>query len=214
MKIVHVFLLLVQLASSLFFEMGEKETKCFVEEIPEETMVVGKYNTQLFDDKINEWQPSAPGMGMHVEVSDPEQKVMLKRDYGAEGKFTFTAHKPGEHQICIHSNSTKWALMAHEKMRIHLDLQVGDTAVDYKKVASTEKLTQLQLRVRQLQDQVTQIQKEQNYQRVREEKFRTTSESTNSRVLWWSFIQTVILISAGVWQIRHMRTFFEAKKLV
>ena len=41
---------------------------------------------------------------------------MLKRDYGAEGKFTFTAHKPGEHQICIHSNSTKWALMAHEKM--------------------------------------------------------------------------------------------------
>jgi len=75
MKIVHVFLLLVQLASSLFFEMGEKETKCFVEEIPEETMVVGKYNTQLFDDKINEWQPSAPGMGMHVEVSDPEQKV-------------------------------------------------------------------------------------------------------------------------------------------
>lgn len=57
-----------------------------------------------------------------------------------------------------------------------MDLQVGDTAVDYKKVASTEKLTQLQLRVRQLQDQVTQIQKEQNYQRVREEKFRTTSE--------------------------------------
>jgi p24 family protein alpha len=75
MKIVHVFLLLVQHVESLFFEMGEKETKCFVEEIPEETMVVGKYNTQLFDDKSNEWQRSAPGMGMHVEVSDPEQKV-------------------------------------------------------------------------------------------------------------------------------------------
>jgi hypothetical protein len=99
-------------------------------------------------------------------------------------------------------------------MKIHLDLQVGEGAVDYKKVASSEKLTQLQLRVRQLMDQVTQIQKEQNYQRFREERFRSTSESTNTRVLWWSILQTFVLIGAGIWQMRHMRTFFEAKKLV
>ena len=75
MKIVPTILFAAQVANGLFFEMGEKETKCFVEEIPEETMVVGKYNTQLFDEKSKEWQKSAPGMGMHVEVSDPEQKV-------------------------------------------------------------------------------------------------------------------------------------------
>ena len=39
-----------------------------------------------------------------------------------------------------------------------------------------EKVTELQLRVRQLMDQVVQIQKEQNYQRFREERFRSTSE--------------------------------------
>ena len=60
--------------------------------------------------------------------------------------------------------------------KIHLDLQVGESAQDYQKIASNEKLTQLQLRVRQLQDQVIQIQKEQNYQRFREERFRSTSE--------------------------------------
>ena len=47
---------------------------------------------------------------------------------------------------------------------------------NYKQVAQKEKLTELQLRVRQLMDQVTQIQKEQNYQRYREERFRATSE--------------------------------------
>ena len=50
--------------------------------------------------------------------------------------------------------------------RVHLDIQVGDHAIDYQDVANKEKLSELQLRVRQLLDQVEQIQKEQNYQRV------------------------------------------------
>jgi hypothetical protein len=43
---------------------------------------------------------------------------------------------------------------------------VGEHAVDYNELAGKEKLTELQLRVRQLLDQVEQISKEQNYQRV------------------------------------------------
>lgn len=50
---------------------------------------------------------------------------------------------------------------------MHFDIQVGEHAIDYANVAQKEKLTELQLRVRQLLDQVDQIAKEQNYQRVR-----------------------------------------------
>jgi hypothetical protein len=95
-----------------------------------------------------------------------------------------------------------------------LDIQVGEHAINYADVAQKEKLSELQLRVRQLLDQVEQITKEQNYQRYREERFRQTSESTNSRVLWWSLGQTCILSVMGAWQMRHLKTFFEAKKLV
>jgi hypothetical protein len=56
--------------------------------------------------------------------------------------------------------------------------------------------------------------KEQNYQRYREERFRATSESTNQRVLWWSLAQLIVLVIAGFWQMRHLKGFFEAKKLV
>jgi len=48
----------------------------------------------------------------------------------------------------------------------------------------------------------------------REERFRQTSESTNQRVLWWSIAQTGILLVTGFWQMRHLKSFFEAKKLV
>ncbi len=49
---------------------------------------------------------------------------------------------------------------------------------------------------------------------VREERFRMVSDSTNARVLWWSLGQTIILILMGIWQMRHLKSFFEAKKLV
>lgn len=49
---------------------------------------------------------------------------------------------------------------------MHLDIQVGEHAIDYANVAQKEKLSELQLRIKQLLDQVVQITKEQSYQRV------------------------------------------------
>lgn len=43
---------------------------------------------------------------------------------------------------------------------------MGEHANNYAEIAAKDKLTELQLRVRQLVEQVEQIQKEQNYQRV------------------------------------------------
>ena len=48
-----------------------------------------------------------------------------------------------------------------------MDIHVGEQTMDYAGIAQKEKLTELQLRVRQLLAQVDQINKEQNYQRVR-----------------------------------------------
>ena len=49
---------------------------------------------------------------------------------------------------------------------MHLDIQVGEHTNDYSEIAAKDKLTELQLRIRQLLDQVEQIGKEQAYQRV------------------------------------------------
>uniref|UniRef100_A0A8B9NBP5 Transmembrane p24 trafficking protein 4 n=1 Tax=Accipiter nisus TaxID=211598 RepID=A0A8B9NBP5_9AVES len=186
-------------AHGLYFHIGETEKRCFIEEIPDETMVIGNYRTQLWDKQSESFLPSTPGLGMHVEVKDPDGKVVLSRQYGSEGRFTFTSHTPGEHQICLHSNSTRMALFAGGKLRVHLDIQVGEHTNNYPEIAAKDKLTELQLRARQLLDQ------------YREERFRMTSESTNQRVLWWSIAQTIILILTGIWQMRHLKSFFEAK---
>lgn len=205
---------LLHTCSAVYFYIGEKEKKCFIEELPEDTMVSGKYKALIYDKKSDKFVGSSPGMGMHVEVRDPDGKVILSKTYGAEGAFTFTTHTPGEQEICIHSNSSRWSLFAGGKIQVHLNIQIGEHTNDYSEIAAKDKLTELQLRVRQLLDQMEQVQKEQSYQRIRETRFRATSENTNKRVLWWSVGQFLVLVIAGIWQMKHLKGFFEAKKLV
>ena len=112
-------LLLPVMCRALYFHMGETEKKCFIEEIPDETMVTGKYRTQLYDEETKGYLPASPGIGMHVEVLGPEKKTVLSKFYSSEGRFTFTSHTPGEHHICLHTNSTKWSLFAGKWVKTH-----------------------------------------------------------------------------------------------
>lgn len=120
---------------------------------------------ELYDPRSGGFMPSSTGIGMHVEVRDPDDKTILSRVYSAEGRISFTSHTPGEHVICMYSNSTAW--FSGSQLRVHLDIQVGEHAINYGEVVQKEKLSELQLRIRQLLDQVEQITKEQNYQRVK-----------------------------------------------
>jgi len=156
--------------NAIFFHIKETEQKCFIEELPEDTLFVAKYKVQMQDPSSEDkFLPTTPGIGMNVEVKDPEDKMILSKMYGAEGRFSFTSQTPGEHTICVRSNSSAW--FGGANMRVHLSFEIGEHAVDYGEVATKEKLTELQLRVRQLLDQVEQISKEQNYQRVSWEDF-------------------------------------------
>ncbi|XP_042838393.1 transmembrane emp24 domain-containing protein 9-like isoform X2 [Panthera tigris] len=157
---------------AFYLEVRELEEKCFIQEIPDGTVVIGNYKTELYDPAMEKYQPSPQWINLFVFVKDPENKA------------------------------------------IHLDMQLGERTNDYSEFAAKDKLTQLHLRVQQLVEQVELIQKEQEYQRWREERFRQTSESTNQRVLWWSILQTFILVATGVWQMQHLKSFFKAKKLV
>ena len=67
----------------------------------------GKYKVEVYDEKTEQFQ-NKEGIGMHVDIKDPDSKVILSKYYTNEGKFVFTTHTPGEHYICMSPNSTRW----------------------------------------------------------------------------------------------------------
>eukprot|EP01132_Coremiostelium_polycephalum_P002721 gene2721-3378_t len=193
----------------LYFELNGGQKKCFIEEHPRDTMLVGRYF-------LEDMNPPAVGLPsqltLTVKVFDPEKKEFLTQTMGREGRFSFTTLIGGEYQVCVSTNSSRW-FGPSVKSRLYLEIDSGAGANDYEEIAKTEHLTNIEITLRRLNDRVNQIRKEQSYQRNREVVFRNTSESTNSRVMWWSLLQVVVLVLSGVWQMKHLRSFFKAKKL-
>ncbi|NXG04326.1 TMD11 protein, partial [Sakesphorus luctuosus] len=196
------------------FHIGEREEKCIIEDLPSDTLVVGNYKVQRWDIHKHDFLESAPGLGMFVSVSTPSGEVLLSKLYGPQGTFSFTSYLSGEHIICFQSNSTRLLAIAGSKLRIHLDIRVGEHFFDESAVQAKEKVDEVHVRLEHLIEQIQHVSKEQDYEREREEKFRKTSEETNSNILWWAIVQTLILIFVGIWQIKSLRDFFIAKKLV
>ncbi|XP_062469480.1 transmembrane emp24 domain-containing protein 11-like [Pezoporus occidentalis] len=204
----------ISFSLAFYFHSGEREEKCIIEDIPRDTLVIGNYKVQRWDVQIQDFLESAPGLGMIVTVKSPSAEVQLSKLYGPQGTFSFTSYLSGEHFICLQSNSTRFVALAGSKLRIHLDIRVGEHFLDESVVQAKDKVNELNIILEHLIEEINHVSKEQNYEREREEKFRKTSEGTNSNIVWWAIVQTLILISIGIWQIKSLRDFFISKKLV
>jgi len=203
-------------ADAIYFVLEEGQTRCFLEEIPKDTLILAKYKGED-GDSLNAYNQKGntklTSLGLQVKVSDPDENIALERGLQPEGRFAFTSQVSGEYKICFTTNSTRW-FGTKQKVNFHLDIQYGVDATDYKDLADQEKLTEMEVAVRKLNDKIRDMRAEQAYQRTREATFRNTSESTNARVMWWSVIQTLILVGTALWQISHLKHYFHTKKIV
>ncbi|TKS72819.1 Transmembrane emp24 domain-containing protein 11 [Collichthys lucidus] len=198
------------LAAGMYFDLGEQEEKCIIEEIPEDTLVTGHFLLEPWD--LKAFTHSAH-LGVTATVKDPNHEVQMSKRYGKFGKFTFTAHASGQHYLCFQTNSTRFSVFAEERLKLHLDVQMGEHSIDHHAVKTKDNMETLENSLTHLIDQMIYIARQQEYQREKEEVFRQISENTNGKVLWWAVVQTSILLSVGFWQMKRLKDFFVAKKL-
>ncbi|KAG2220636.1 hypothetical protein INT45_014066 [Circinella minor] len=224
-----------QVSDALYFYLEGSEKKCFLEELPKETMVTGTYKAEQFSAVQNQWIVN-PELRMQITVEElPQEHVVVDRKNAAQDRFTFTSSESGDHSICLSVVSNSW--FDSTKTRVTFDMDFDDPAGDhhdhketlsgnYNKnmICELNKVVLLTwdlllilamaMRIHELNQRVQDIRREQSFQREREAEFRDQSEVTNSRVVWWTLMQIVVLGGICVWQMRHYKHFFVAKKLV
>ncbi len=66
----------------------------------------------------------------------------------------------------------------------------------------------METELRRIEEMVAEINNEMDYLRIREQKLRDTNESTNTRVKWFGFGTTFLLIALWAWQIMYLRAYF------
>ncbi|XP_054648003.1 transmembrane emp24 domain-containing protein 11 [Dunckerocampus dactyliophorus] len=201
----------LMLAAAMYFDLGEQEERCIIEEIPEDMLVTGYFLLAPWDLKSS---THSPHLGVTVTVKDPNHELLMTKRFGIFAKFSFTAHMSGQHFLCFQTNSTRFSVFAGERLKLHLDVQIGEHTMNPQADRTKDNLETLENGLQHLIDQMVYITKQQDYQMEKEEMFRQISEDTNSKVLWWAVVQIFILLSVGFWQMKRLKDFFIAKKLV
>ncbi|POW10666.1 hypothetical protein PSTT_05905, partial [Puccinia striiformis] len=204
--VVPIYLILISngLINSLYFYLDAGAERCFIEDLPLDTIVNGKYKGEEYDNDKHIYHIN-PQLGVQITVTEVETQEKVVNTRGIpEGKFTFTSHGAGEHSICLRTNYTG-GLVFDAASEDASRYNVLDA--DYEK----EHVKDLAGRVKELNNRLQDIRREQQFQREREIQFRDLSEKTNHRAVWWSLVQIVVLFYMCVWQLRHLRGFFESK---
>ncbi|EAW10205.1 emp24/gp25L/p24 family protein [Aspergillus clavatus NRRL 1] len=204
-------------ANALYFYMDGRQTKCFYEDLPKDTLVVGNFKTEVVNQQSNTYSVD-PNLKMLITVDetfDSDHRVVSKRD-GHAGRFTFSAADAGQHRICITPDTNAatggWLSGAPAgAVRVNLDLAIGETS----KIENEDKdkMKDIVQKVKDLNSRLQDIRREQVFQREREAEFRDQSEATNSRVVRWTLIQLAVLSATCAWQLSHLRSFFIKQKL-
>jgi len=197
-------------STALHFYLDSDETKCFIEELPSETVVDGHYRAFVFDPQSTIYVLDNT-LGIDVEIEEVDSGHIVTQTRGpSDGKFTFTSHEAGDHTICVSTNWTTSAFKASSHIKLYLDVAVGSTKADLEQDRSH--VTELVRRLRDLNMKMEEIQREQQYQREREASFRDLSESTNSKAVWYTIAQIGVLVAVCFWQIRHLKNFFRESR--
>jgi len=128
---------------------------------------------------------------------------VVKMRGASEGKFTFTSHDAGDHSICLSTNYTAGLFSSATHIRLYLDVVVGAARHDSDRDKSH--VNDIADKLRDLNQKLADIKREQRYQREREAAFRDLSEGTNSRAMWYTIGQITVILVVCTWQLRHLR---------
>ncbi|KAJ5907751.1 membrane protein, partial [Penicillium taxi] len=203
-------------ANALYFYVDGRQTKCFFEDLPKDTLVAGKFDTEVINSQSNTYSvDTSLKMLITVEETfDNDHRVVSKRENNS-GRFTFSAADAGQHRICFtaetDASTSGWLSSAQGAVRVSLDIAIGETSKI--ETEDKDKMKDIVQRVRDLNSRLHDIRREQVYQREREAEFRDQSETTNSRVVRWTLCQLAVLSAACAWQLSHLRSFFIKQKL-
>lgn len=175
--------LLIAQTQALHLYLQEKQKKCFFEDLPKDTLVVGTWNStfplkipilrpelgsykvESLDLPTNTWIEDPTGQVLITveETFDNDHRVVNQRTK-RNGRFTFTAADAGQHRFCYTPlpGNTKGASDAPVKLT--LDIAIGASS----KIESedSEKMASIVQRVRDLNNRMEDIRREQIYQRV------------------------------------------------
>ncbi|XP_076919353.1 transmembrane emp24 domain-containing protein p24delta3-like [Bidens hawaiensis] len=188
-----MMLLLIQNGKSVWLNLPKSGYKCVMEELHNNVVVVGEYNVVIFEGLVLAIQP-APSRSS--KNKSPHGNLIYHKENVTEDEFAFTSTESGSYLTCFLPDNPDTG----GKFAVNIDWKIRASAKDWDSVAKKEKIEMsgVELELRKLKGHVEAIRDNLVYRKSREANMREVSETTNSRVTWYSLSSLGICILASV----------------
>merc|ERR1719266_1156964 len=160
---------------ALYFYLEKGVQKCFLEDVPQETLVVASYESLDFAKLGN--------VKISSVIKNPRMAAVDTQFLEEKGRIVFTTEVRGTHNICF-TVGDESQQDPNQKFKFKVFIDSGEEAQNYEELARVEHLSSIEVEVRRLNDKIRTIRQEQLFQRQEEEKFRDLSEEINENVVW------------------------------
>lgn len=187
-------------SDAVWLNLPSTGTKCVSEEIQNHVVVVGDY---VVIDETGHGTPT-----VSAKVTSPYGNTVYHKENVTNGQFAFTTNEMGSYVACF------WVEGNHQSATLNLDWKTGIAAKDWDTVAKKEHIEGVELELRKLEGAVEAIHENLIYLKNREAQMRVVSEKTNARVAWFSIMSLGVGIVASLFQVWHLKHYFQKKKLI
>lgn len=232
MNIWLIFLVYIQYAHGLIYYYTQANTRyCFYHELHKETILVGKYKLEIYDESSKSYRiphdRTKIGVVIDVEeVFNSRNRIVHQRGM-ATGQFTFNALESGSYKICLTPKSfleLGWfGNGGHEySSTLIKDLKFRVARVGVEFVKSDAKLldsrrstemTTMREDISRLLGKLSVIRREQKLIREKEAGFRDLSEQTCETVIQGMMIQLSGLFIILLYQLySYLKSFYSSKQ--
>ncbi|KAK7870942.1 hypothetical protein R5R35_012162 [Gryllus longicercus] len=153
-------------------------------------------------------------LDIDVKIIGPDGKVIYQGERETSGKYTFAAHMGGVYTYCF---SNKMSTMTPKVVMFNMDIgEAPSKDQDAAQAGATgqDDHNKLQDMIKELSTTLTGVKHEQEYMQVRDRIHRSINESTNSRVVMWSFFEALVLVAMIMGQVHYLKRFFEVRRVV
>jgi len=176
--------------------------KCFKDEVQAHQLTVLEFEVS-----------DVPGQRIDYEVRDSRNFVLARKEgMSHQAKASFTTELADTYDLCIISHVSPG--IRGQEHEVSITTKKGVEARNYEGIEEAGKFKPLEVDLKRLEDMSDAIVQDFAATRKREEEMRSTNESTNNRVLFFSIFSMCCLLGLATWQVLYLRRYFKAKKLI
>ncbi|KAF8460667.1 emp24/gp25L/p24 family/GOLD-domain-containing protein [Kalaharituber pfeilii] len=187
-------------ATALTYKLSANEKSCFYAQVDKKGLKVAFYFAVQ----------SGGAFDIDYVVYGPNEKIILDGTKERQGDFVFTANEIGEYRFCFSNDMSTFA----EKL-VDFEIAVENeerAELPTKEGTPPEHMSGLEESLFKISGQLSTISRTQKYFRTRENRNFSTVRSTEARILKFSIMEVVIMVTMACLQVFVVRFFFQGAR--